>query len=240
MFIPDYPEVPPMSEQEYVLFHRKRRAMIHQMLNKHLPESVHSVLDIGGGANVLGVGAFLRERWKAEVHCLDLGEDANRYQQEGLYFHTVNVDLEVLPFENACFDAVLFTSIIEHLYNPAFALAECARVLKNGGILLLEAPNAVSLGRRIDALKGRNPFRFFNASNTRPEKPPMFYCSIFYTLEEIQTLIAPFFETLEWQYGQHCPSISYWKQGIRKTILAINPRMSDCFAIAARRRSASP
>jgi SAM-dependent methyltransferase len=233
--IADYPEAPRMSEEEYVIFHRKRVAMMRALLDKYITVDVKKVLDIGSGANVLGMGLFVKKRCDAEIHCIDLSDDFDRYIADGLFLHTVNVDLQPLPFPDGWFDLVLFASIIEHLYNPDFVIAECARVLKPGGLFLIEAPNAVSLGRRIDVVKGRNPFRFFNTYNSRAEKPPMFYCSIFYTVDEVQALLNPRFELLEWRYGRHIPPVSYWKRVIRYVALFFFPRMSDCFAIMARR-----
>jgi SAM-dependent methyltransferase len=53
----------------------------------------------------------------------------------------VLADLTALPFRNGCFDAVLHIVTIEHLPEPACALAEIARTLVAGGTLLLAAPH---------------------------------------------------------------------------------------------------
>lgn len=45
-----------------------------------------------------------------------------------------------IPFASAVFDDVLATELIEHLPNPDRFLAELARVLREGGILILSAP----------------------------------------------------------------------------------------------------
>lgn len=42
-----------------------------------------------------------------------------------------------LPLEDASFDAVLSTQVLEHVSDPALYLSECARVLRPGGRLLL-------------------------------------------------------------------------------------------------------
>ena len=49
-------------------------------------------------------------------------------------------DLNALPFPAECFDAALNIVTLEHLKEPAAALAEVARVLKPGAPLLLVAP----------------------------------------------------------------------------------------------------
>jgi SAM-dependent methyltransferase len=50
-------------------------------------------------------------------------------------------DLTALPFADAAFDAALHIVTIEHLREPARALAEIARALKPGGRLLVAAPH---------------------------------------------------------------------------------------------------
>jgi SAM-dependent methyltransferase len=50
-------------------------------------------------------------------------------------------DLAALPFRTAVFDAALNIVTLEHLPEPARALAEIARVLAPGGRLLLAAPH---------------------------------------------------------------------------------------------------
>lgn len=52
----------------------------------------------------------------------------------------VAADVEVLPFRDAAFDAILCTQVIEHVPHPARLVAEAARVLRPGGVLLLTAP----------------------------------------------------------------------------------------------------
>jgi SAM-dependent methyltransferase len=53
---------------------------------------------------------------------------------------------EALPFPNDTFDCVAADSVIEHVWDQTAALAECRRVLRPGGRLLLATPNRFSLG----------------------------------------------------------------------------------------------
>jgi len=50
-------------------------------------------------------------------------------------------DLTVLPFRTGAFQAALHIVTIEHLREPAAALAEMARTLQSGGLLLIAAPH---------------------------------------------------------------------------------------------------
>ncbi|MGB2958033.1 MAG: class I SAM-dependent methyltransferase [Bacteroidota bacterium] len=50
-----------------------------------------------------------------------------------------------LPFEDASFDTVLSTQVLEHVENPGVHLREFARVLRAGGILVLTVPASYML-----------------------------------------------------------------------------------------------
>lgn len=56
--------------------------------------------------------------------------------------------IECLPFENGTFDGILCSSVLEYVDSPSRCLAEMARTLKPGGLLLLTVPNRLSLVRR--------------------------------------------------------------------------------------------
>jgi SAM-dependent methyltransferase len=51
------------------------------------------------------------------------------------------VDLtEALPFENASFDTILLTDVLEHISEPMNLMCEIARILRPGGKLILGVP----------------------------------------------------------------------------------------------------
>ncbi len=47
---------------------------------------------------------------------------------------------ETLPFQDASFDTVLCTQMLEHVPHPWLAAGEMARILKPGGVLILSCP----------------------------------------------------------------------------------------------------
>jgi ubiquinone/menaquinone biosynthesis C-methylase UbiE len=53
---------------------------------------------------------------------------------------------EQLPFDDASFDLVAASDVIEHVQSPQRVVAEAARVLRAGGLLFLATPNRYSLG----------------------------------------------------------------------------------------------
>ena len=62
---------------------------------------------------------------------------------------------EQLPFAEEEFDLVTCSWVFEHLYDPARAFAEIARVLKTGGHLVFLTPNAQSLVVKLNRLAPR-------------------------------------------------------------------------------------
>jgi SAM-dependent methyltransferase len=94
-----------------------------------------------GGARVLDAGAgegqyrrfFARQRYCGVD--LAVGDAAWDYSKLD-----ATADLTALPFRDGAFQAALNVVTLEHLRQPARALAEIARTLEPGGELLLAAP----------------------------------------------------------------------------------------------------
>ncbi len=59
---------------------------------------------------------------------------------------------------NYKFDVIVAGDIIEHLFDTDKFLQVINTVLKKDGVLLLSTPNIVSLGRRLMAVLGKNPY----------------------------------------------------------------------------------
>jgi SAM-dependent methyltransferase len=98
--------------------------------------------DLPAGARVLDAGAgegqyasrFARQRYIGVD--LAIGDAAWNYGE----LDAVG-DLTALPFRSGAFDAAIHIVTIEHLREPACALAEIARTLAAGGRLLVVAPH---------------------------------------------------------------------------------------------------
>ncbi len=55
---------------------------------------------------------------------------------------------------------ILFCEVLEHLYtDPVWVLKQLQQLLTPGGYIILQTPNAVALGKRIQMVMGRNPFQ---------------------------------------------------------------------------------
>ncbi len=96
----------------------------------------------------------------------------------------VRADVGKLPFKDSSFDIITSMSVIEHLPYPEAAFRELSRVLKPGGVAVIQTPNAydyVSIVARLTPLwfhqrilsnlldrKEEDTFRtFFNANSKK-------------------------------------------------------------------------
>jgi len=101
-----------------------------------------TVLEAGCGE---GYGAALIAERAARVVALDYDEPttahvARRYPHLG----TVRGNLAFLPLRRSTVDVVANFQVIEHLWDQAGFLAECRRVLRPGGRLLVTTPNRLT------------------------------------------------------------------------------------------------
>jgi SAM-dependent methyltransferase len=67
----------------------------------------------------------------------------------GLDAELVRANIESLPFPENSFDVVFCVQVIEHLLDPARGVAELARVLRSGGLLILSTDHDRNLVSRV-------------------------------------------------------------------------------------------
>lgn len=126
------------------------------------------VLDAGSGE---GYGAAILADSASSVTGVDLEQEvvehaAARYP--AVRFE--KADLLALPFPDETFDAVVSLQVIEHLQRPREFVSECARVLRERGVLVLSTPNRLTFSP-----EGiRNPFHTveFSAAELRSVLEP--------------------------------------------------------------------
>ncbi len=61
----------------------------------------------------------------------------------------VDLSRDGLPYEDACFDVVTCTEVVEHLENYRRVVRETYRVVKPGGLVVFTTPNVLNLQSRI-------------------------------------------------------------------------------------------
>lgn len=126
---------------------RRRLAMISAAL--HRPRGDTRLLDIGCSS-----GAFLRvasELGYSAEGVEPAPSAAHSAQRAGLKVYIGT--LEQAALESAAYDALTMFEVIEHLREPLPLLAECRRILKPGGLLMIGTGNTASWTAA--AMKGR-------------------------------------------------------------------------------------
>ena len=134
-----------------------------------------SVLDLGAGNGVMslafqatGANVTVADNWrpysaedpeleKPSMHHMgDHDQILDRYRRHNI--HTIETDLlkGSLPIDDGTFDIVILMAVIEHFPgSPRKILEEAKRVLKPGGVLVIEVPNVAALRNRLKLLIGR-------------------------------------------------------------------------------------
>jgi ubiquinone/menaquinone biosynthesis C-methylase UbiE len=152
------------------------RARRHMMLRRfsevdaRAADSIHAadgvgatdrLLDIGSawGFNVMAMG-----RLGLEVTGIDLVVDqfevgAQIARENGAAFAVAGADAARLPFGDDSFDVITMVETLEHIFleDRPEALAECHRVLRPGGTIVLSTPNHASAVERFKRFTGRHP-----------------------------------------------------------------------------------
>lgn len=113
-----------------------------------------AVLEAGSGE---GYGASMVSAVAASVTCVDYDTAAvehTRARYPGLT--VLQGNLVDLPLSDASVDVVVNFQVIEHLWDQAAFIAECRRVLRPGGQLLISTPNRITFSPGRDT--PLNPF----------------------------------------------------------------------------------
>jgi ubiquinone/menaquinone biosynthesis C-methylase UbiE len=109
------------------------------------PRRPQIILDTG-----CGNGLVVRHISEALPEAFSIGLDSYRWnidyempespvRSEAVQFCCA--DAHYLPFDTASIDAVVSLSLIEHLTNPEKYVGEIRRVLRPGGVVILQVPN---------------------------------------------------------------------------------------------------
>jgi SAM-dependent methyltransferase len=129
--------VPGLAEENYWF---RRHEVVYQQLADRC--AGRDVLEAGSGE---GYGADLIAGVARRVVGLDYDDSAvahvkARYPRVDM----LQGNLADLPFEASTFDVVVNFQVIEHLWDQGQFVAECARVLRPSGVLLMSTPNRIT------------------------------------------------------------------------------------------------
>jgi SAM-dependent methyltransferase len=129
--------VPGLAEENYWF---RRHEVVYQQLADRC--AGRDVLEAGSGE---GYGADLIAGVARRVVGLDYDDSAVAHVKAR--YPRVDMrqgNLADLPFEASTFDVVVNFQVIEHLWDQGQFVAECARVLRPSGVLLMSTPNRIT------------------------------------------------------------------------------------------------
>ncbi|MDZ7332836.1 MAG: methyltransferase domain-containing protein [candidate division KSB1 bacterium] len=115
---------------------------IYQNLNRVTGFDGKKILEVGAGS---GRDSFQLARKNAIVYVLDYSPRALEIikkldEQQGVSLILIQSDALHLPFANETLDIVFHQGLMEHFAEPGPLLSEQFRVLKPGGLLLVDVP----------------------------------------------------------------------------------------------------
>jgi len=124
------------------------------------PKNVSAVLDIGCDEGEL-LRRFKEDNPKTNIFGIDVCKKSvetckEKFKDFKKNFSFQNID-DGLTFENEKFDLIFMIATLEHVFDPIFAIKEVARIIKPGGVFILEVPNIVFLPYRLKFLFGIRP-----------------------------------------------------------------------------------
>ncbi|WP_170154869.1 class I SAM-dependent methyltransferase [Lentzea atacamensis] len=141
--------VPGIAEENY-WFRRHEAAYLH--LIGHCADAV--VLEAGCGE---GYGAQLIRTVARRVIALDYDELTSHHVARAYpQLNVLRGNLATLPLRDGGVDVVANLQVIEHLWDQEGFLAECRRVLRPGGTLIVTTPNRLTFSPGQDT--PLNPF----------------------------------------------------------------------------------
>jgi ubiquinone/menaquinone biosynthesis C-methylase UbiE len=127
-----------------------------------LPSGGEKLLDIGcgGGDFIFMVKNKFKECYGVDVSSMRIKQAKQKVKDDAeskkFAFHENDVD-EGLIFPDSFFDVVTCIAVLEHVFNPPNLVEEIFRVLKPGGIFIVEVPNIAWIPYRIELLFGDLP-----------------------------------------------------------------------------------
>lgn len=116
----------------------------------------NKILDIGGfdgmfssGLKKLGYEPVVVDWFKPM--------DESVWQKLGIEWHQLNIEADPLPFPDSEFSGVYMGQLLEHFtYSPRKPLEEIKRVLKPGGLMIIDVPNVCTLHNFYRLIRGKN------------------------------------------------------------------------------------
>jgi cyclopropane fatty-acyl-phospholipid synthase-like methyltransferase len=151
---------------DYVGFHSRRFAMLVAMLEGLGVDEKSHLLDIGPTYTT----KLFADSFHCRVDSLSFSPDEKTPFGENYYFD-LNLSQEKKDWRSGIgpYDVIVMAEVIEHLHTaPKVVLSYLIELLKPGGYLILQTPNALGIKQRIQLLLGKHPYEQISEEPTSP------------------------------------------------------------------------
>jgi SAM-dependent methyltransferase len=191
----------PWSATNLQIF-RPRHVLLWNEISRHLGQPRETIADIGcHNAFFLRLSAELGFGHFIGVDFFELPHERSflgELPDARLLRVNFNADDFLGELADGSVDCVVSTEVLEHLYHhPSGYLAECWRILRPGGLLVLSTPNPCTVLRAARLLAGRSPLwgdlAFARTPKITPDDEPLAVWDIHfreYTLPTVRELIG--------------------------------------------------
>lgn len=132
--------------EDYWSSHDHQGIVVHKELIDNIIKVINvngkKTLEIGGG---MAGDSFELAKKGADVYILDYSkkalEEVEKYAKKvKIKIHPIEADAYKLPFKDETFDLIFHQGFLEHFRDPLNLLFEQYRVLKKGGIIVVDVP----------------------------------------------------------------------------------------------------
>jgi SAM-dependent methyltransferase len=153
------------SQSGYVRYHAPRYETLLKLLHK-LYTGVEKILDVG----ISPFNEIAYQSLKTNIDTIGFIED--KPTETGFNYQ---FDLNKAQHEADWrrdipqYDIIVFSEVLEHLHtSPKLVLAFLRSLLKKGGRIIIQTPNATVLHKRLQMLLGANPYNLIRDDITNP------------------------------------------------------------------------
>ncbi len=159
------------ESKDYLDYHALRYQILLKMMSELLKDEKKGalrILDVGPSFQTLICQKVFGE---AQIDSLGLKDLQFKPYLSGQFFE---FDLNDVPFKKKWpkigpYDLIILAEVLEHLYTaPIQVLEFLSSLLAKGGLLIIQTPNAVSLGKRKTMLLGKNPYEMLRETREGP------------------------------------------------------------------------
>lgn len=125
---------------------------IIEVLSKNNNLETIKVLDLGCGYgfHTNAVGSLTCQILGIDINesAIDFAKEHNLFPERGVF---LNKAVECLPGRES-FDVIIVSEVLEHCANPEIIVANCKRLIKNGGIIIFTGPNGRSIREFVEIM----------------------------------------------------------------------------------------